>query len=452
MRAWKGFVGIAVLILVCGGALAFGDDTNSNSMNNGNDQVPPSDQVEPPPPAPEEPAAAPAAAPTPAQPTYGPLMQLFEQIGIGKPMENLGFNIHGYVEGGYLYDMTVPNDVTPARSAPGDDIFFAGPYKNAVMLNQADIMFERDMVNLPKGDWDFGFGVETGYGRDDYFTHSNGVLDQHNKQGGTGNDDQLDLLQIYGQLGIPLGTGITVEAGKFLSLLGYEQIDPSQNLFYTHSYGFSYGKPFTMTGILGAYTFFDPSTPTNNTTITAGVTRGWNQTLYDNNDDPDMVIQAKTKTGNFDWTVNLMIGPEGVLPYGPPDDTHWWVVPEAIAVFRITDQLILSGDLLYGDAPDLTNWFSAAGYFQWKLDPHVSLGLRAEFYHDGHGVTTGIGGSDVNYWEITLGTTVVPMPDSPLLSTFEIRPEIRFDDADQPAFDFSKRNEVTAAVDLVYRF
>ena len=147
MRAWKGFVGIAVLILVCGGTLAFGDDTNSNSMNNGNDQVPPSDQVEPPPPAPEEPAAAtPAAAP--AQPTYGPLMQLFEQIGIGKPMENLGFNIHGYVEGGYLYDMTVPNDVTPARSAPGDDIFFAGPYKNAVMLNQADIMFERDMVRL----------------------------------------------------------------------------------------------------------------------------------------------------------------------------------------------------------------------------------------------------------------------------------------------------------------
>ena len=73
------------------------------------------------------------------------------------------------------------------------------------------------MVNLPKGDWDFGFNVEAGYGRDDYFTHSNGILDQHNKQasllineggalvpqGGTGNDDQLDLLQANVELGIP---------------------------------------------------------------------------------------------------------------------------------------------------------------------------------------------------------------------------------------------------------
>ena len=446
MRVWKGFVGLAVLMFVCTGAVTLADDTNSNSMGSGNDQVPPADQIEAPP---EAPAEAPA---TPGEtPTYGPLMQGLEQIGIGKTMENWGFNIHGYIEAGYLYDLTSPNDSTPARTAPGDDIFFAGPYKNAVMLNQADLTVERDMINLSKGDWDFGFAVEAGYGRDDYFTHSNGILDQHNKEGGTGNDDQLDLLQANVELGIPVGSGITVEAGKFFSLLDYEKIDPTQNLFYTHSYAFSYGEPFTMTGLLGAYTFSDPGSG-QSSAFTAGITRGWNQSTDDNNGEIDGVFQLKNRSSSFDWNLTLMIGPEGVLPYGPADDAHWWIVPDGNFTFRISDQFTLSGDLLYGNAPDLSQWFSAAGYFQYRLDPHVAFGSRLEFYHDGRGVTTGVGGTDINYWELTLGATVNPLPDSPYLGTFALRPEIRYDDADQRVFDFTKRNEVTISMDIYYRF
>ena len=263
MRDWKGFVGLAVIIFGCSGVAVLGDDTNTNTV--GGDQNAPSDQV------------APAVAPTTS--SYGALMQSLEFIGIGKPMENLGFNIHGFVEGGYLYDATVPKDQTPGKTAPGDDIFFAGPYKNSLMLNQADLTIERDMVFLPKGSFDAGFLVEAGYGRDDYFTHSDGLLDQHNKAGGAGGGfDQFDLLQAYVQVGIPLGTGIIIEGGKFVQLLGYESIDPTQNLFYSHSYGFSYGRPYTMTGVLGKYVFTDEAN-TSNIAITGGVTRGWNQSV-----------------------------------------------------------------------------------------------------------------------------------------------------------------------------
>jgi hypothetical protein len=455
MRVWKGFVGLAVLMMACSGVV-WGDDTNSNSMGSGNDQVPPADQVEAPPA--EAPAETPAVTPGPTT-TYGPFMQALEQLGIGKTMEDWGFNIHGYVEGGYLYDTTVPTDQTPAKSAPGDDIFFAGPYKNALMLNQADLTIERDMVNLPKGDWDFGFVIETGYGRDDFFTHSDGILDQHNKQAilpgndgaGTGNDDQLDLLQANVSLGIPIGTGLTVSAGKFLTYLGYEKIDPTQNMFYTHSYGFSYGKPFTMTGVLASYNITDPSSA-DYVTLSGGVSRGWNQSTYDNNGDIDGVMQFKVHGEGFDWITNMMIGPEGVLPYGPADYAHWWWVPETIVDFKIGDQLTVAVDLLYGDAPALSQWFSAASYFQYRFDPHVALGTRLEYYHDGRGVTTGVGGTDINYFEVTLGATINPLPDSPYLGTFAIRPEARYDDADQPAFDFSHRDQFTVAVDLMYRF
>jgi hypothetical protein len=452
MRVWKAVVGLCVLTLICSGVAALGDDTNNNNTNNnnnmgnGNDQIPP-DQVEAPPPeAPENP---PAAQPAPA-PTYGPLMTLFEQFGFGKPMENLGFNIHGYVEGGYLYDLNVPHNTTPPRSAPGDMILFAGPYKNEPMLNQADLTIERDMVNLPKGDWDFGGLVEVGYGRDDFFTHSNGILDQHNKQGGTGLDDQLDILQLYGQFGIPVGTGLTLEAGKFESFLGYEKIDPTQNLFYTHSYGFSFGKPFTNTGAFASYTFKDPSAE-NVATLTGGISRGWNQSIYDNNGDIDGIIQLKNTLGSSTWYANIEFGPEGVLPYGPADHGHWWVTPEGIVSFNF-DPIVISADLLYGDAPDLTQWFSAAVYFQYKIDPHMLLGARVEYYHDGRGVTTGVGGTDINYAEVTLGTTLMPFPDSPFLDTLGFRPEVRFDTADNPVLDASKHTQVTVACDIIYRY
>ncbi|MGD0141103.1 MAG: outer membrane beta-barrel protein [Tepidisphaeraceae bacterium] len=452
MRVWKGFVGLAAaVVLGCSGVIVLGDDTNSNTV--GGDQNPPSDQVEAPP--------APAAPVAPATTSYGALMQSLEAIGIGKPMESLGFNIHGYVEGGYLYDMTVPKDQTPAKTAPGDDILFAGPYKNAFMLNQVDLTVERDMVFLPKGSFDAGFKIEAGYGRDDYFTHSDGILDQHNKQGGTGLDDQLDLLQAYVQVGIPVGTGIIIEGGKFVQLLGYEMIDPTQNLFYTHSYGFSYGRPYTMTGILGNYVFSD-ETNSNKLSITGGVTRGWNQSLRDNNGDPDAIMQVKETNGVFDCTANLMFGPEGVLPYGPSDYADWWIIPEIIGTWHVADQFSVSGDFLYGDAPGAglggvgqavtVQWFSAAGYLKYQLDPHLSLGTRIEYYHDGRGATTGVGGGDVNYWEATVGAGLTPFPDSPWLDGLSVRPEVRCDWVDKPVLDFSKYSQVTAAIDVYFRF
>ena len=445
MRRWNGFAGLLLVVLGVGG-IALADDTNSNSTG-GTDQNASSDQLENP--APE---VAPAAAPTATPPTYDAFMLGLEKIGVGKPLEDLGFNFHGYVDAGYMYDFTTPKDITPAKTAPGDDILFAGPYKNSFILDQVDLTLERDMVNLAKGSWDGGFLFQGIYGRDAFFTHSNGILDNSNKNGGlTGPDNQLDLLPAYVMLGIPVGTGITIEAGKFVSPLGFETIDPTQNMFYTHSYEFSYGKPYTQTGALVKYTFSDPSTA-NNLTVTAGITRGWNQSTYDNNGDPDGVFQLHDDAGTIDWTLNLLVGPEGVLPYGPADDSHLWVVPEAILNWRASDQFTISGDLLYGDATELTQWFSAALYLKYQIIPQLAVNTRFEYYHDGKGVTTGVGGNDINYWEATVGMGVTPLPDNPFFKSLTIRPEVRYDYADEAVFDFAHFGQLTAAMDVYWKF
>jgi len=452
MRVWTWFVGLAILVFAFSGVVALGDDTVTGT----GDQPAPSDQAETETPPP---AAAPAAEAPPT--TYGALMQSLEAIGIGKPLEDLGFNFSGHVEGGYLYDLSVPDDQTPARTAPGDFIMFAGPYKNSIIFDQADFVAERDMVNLPKGQWDFGFLFEIGYGSDFFYTHSNGILDQHNKQGGTGDNDQLDILQLYGQLGIPVGNGLTLEAGKFISFLGYEKIDPTQNTFYTHSYLFSYAKPYTQTGAFAKYDFSEIGNP-DHFVITGGVSDGWNQSTWDANGSIDGLLQGKFSTSSLDVSGTVLFGPEAANVGLPRNQNSWWIVPEFTVDWKLSDQLMLGLDTIYGDAPSAVvngagilkaaQWFGIAGYAKYQLDPHVALSTRLEFYHDGNGFTTGVGGGDVNYYEATLGTEVTPFPDSPYLDGLCIRPEIRYDWADEAVFDFENFDQETAAIDIYFKF
>jgi hypothetical protein len=314
-----------------------------------------------------------------------------------------------------------------------------------VILDQVDLTLERK-IDASKGKWDIGFRVEGIYGRDAVFTHSNGILDNSNKDGG-GEDMQLDLLQAYVTVAVPVGTGLTVTAGKFTTLLGYEAINPTQNALYTHSYIFSFGVPFTQTGVLGSYNV------TSDIDVTAGITRGWNQSTSDNNGAIDFLGQA-VYNGVSDLTLtgNLSIGPEAFH-----DNSDYFVVPEAIVQYKMSDALSLNADILYGFANHISQWYGIAGYVDYTIDQYFQLNGRAEFYHDGHGATTGAGtGSDVNYWEFTGGVSITPLPNTDYLSTLKLRPEVRLDLADQGAFDFNgtsgNNSELTFSIDALWAF
>ena len=286
--------------------------------------------------------------------------------------------------------------------------------------------------------------IEGDYGRDAFFTHSNGILDETNKGGGTGPDDQLDLQQAYVTFAIPVGSGVTLKVGKFDTLLGQEVIDAPGNMFYTHSYSFSYGVPLTQTGILASYNI------TDKLSLTAGVTRGWNQTLYDNNGAADFLGEV-TYTVNDKLTVvtNLSVGPQTTA-----DNAHYWIVAEAIPTYKVSDQLTVAVDCLYGLANSFGQWYGFAGYAGYTINKYVTLNNRLEYYHDGGGFTTGAGGgTDVNYWELTTGVAVTPLPDNAWFNSLTIRPEIRFDLADHAAFDSPNDfNEVNFAIDAYWKF
>lgn len=444
----KSLVGVASVILALAGTAWAADDTPppDNGGSSSGDQMAPSGET----PAPAE-TPAPGETPPPAR---TPIMDGMDRIGVGPEMDKLGLDLYGYIEGGYLLDFTEPRNITAPKTLPGDDILFAGPYKNQIILDQVDLTLER-AIDPTTGTFNFGFKVDGVFGRDAYFTHSDGMLDQDNKAGnGVGQENQLDIPEAYIDMSLPVAGGLLLEAGKFEDLFGVEKINPTENQLYTHSYAFSFGMPFTQTGVLSKIYF--PGTeshPDQITTFTAGITRGWNQSTSDNNGVPDGVFGFYHRFDGADFAFNLSFGPEGVLPYGPSDNADWWALPEIISNFHITDQLTLTGEAFMGSAQKLTTWDGLSAYVTYALSNRFSLNGRIEYYHDGKGLTTGVGGNNVDYGEVTYGVGITPMPNDEFLQFLTLRPEIRYDWASAKVIDAGHSDgQFTAAIDVLVKF
>jgi len=372
-----------------------------------------------------------------------------DKVGMYKPLSDLGINITGFIEGGYMYDTSVPKDTGPHRSI-NDFVALDGHYKNTVILDAVTLNIEKDVDfagKLQKGSFDYGFKIEGTYGRDAAYYHSDGILDNNSKNG-NGPDNQLDLKNANVTIGLPVGNGLSIEVGKFDGLLGYEVVDAPGNLLYTHSYQFNYGEPATQTGILGTYWL----TADGGLTVSAGASRGWNQSTEDNNGAPDFIGQVMWKvTPKLTTTFNLSVGPQ--LPDSPlyHSCSYYQTVPELVANYQLSDQLLIGADLEYGYESEpgslpVGQWYGVAGYGSYTLCKYAKVNARAEWYEDGHGYTTGTGATN-DFYEATLGVAITPLPDTQYLNTLTIRPEVRYDWSDHQVYDGVKFSQFIAAID-----
>lgn len=421
--------------------------------------------------------------------TSTPLMYLLEKGSVGKWMDNNKLTVTGFVEGGYFYDASAPKiGVFPKEDAP-TLIGFPGAYSNRGLLDQADITFQKTIDSTKS--WDFGFLVEGGYGTDDALIHSYGILDnraagtEFNKFNETAPDssagspqNQIDLVQANVSLLVPLGSGLTIEAGKFVTPLGYETISPLNNPFYTHSYLFTFGIPLTQTGVTGSYTF-GKLVNGNDLTVTAGVTRGWNVSSSDNNGEIDFLGSLSTHldaAGKAGFILNVSEGPQTYDSGGfKGDSKNYWTVVEAIPSYQVSDQLKVAVDLLYADFPhgsivstnssggldgSSAQWYSACFYAGYKLNNYFTLNGRTEWYRDQGGFSVASGYS-ANYYEATAGVQIHPFPSNDILQWLQFRPEVRYDLSDRPVYNAAHDsaisgtgdyNEFTVAMDAIMQF
>jgi hypothetical protein len=361
-----------------------------------------------------------------------PLMSLLDRTGIGGRLEDANIRLFGHIEGSYTYNADDPaSDLNLGR------VFDLK--NNRPTLNQIDFNIERP-VDLTSHRWDVGGRVEMLYGSDARFIHSNGLLD-----GGDffhGPEHQFDLPQVYVDVGVPIGNGLRVRAGKFLF---FKQIDPNASVFYSHSFSFGAALPFTLTGITGYYPI------TNQVSVEGGISRGWDQSLRDNNGAIDGLARVRYDVSDrTSLTLAGIIGPEL-----DNDNSHYRTTLDFTASHQATDRLTLLLDAVLGyqaqpSSVGDANWYGIAGYAVYKINEYVSVAGRLEWYRDEQGLTTAVAQT---LYEATVGLTVTPFPTDPVGANFKIRPEVRADYSSKRYFDgLTRHDQYTFALDAIFNF
>ena len=380
------------------------------------------------------------------------------EIETASPTPAPRFTISGWIDGGITFNPDTPRDNQNFGRLFDDRA-------NEPLLNQAVITFERVLAAQP-GEFDWGFKAQFMFGSDARYIHSLGLLDSVMKT----SLYQPDIVEAYVSLHLSLLTerGVDVKLGKWVTLEGAETIDPRTNVFYSHTYIFNFGIPFNHTGAL-----FTVHT-TNWLDLMAGVTRGVNTSVEDNNDSPafDGGVGLNLNEGKLVVSASTHIGPET-----PNNNSALRYLNDITVTWKIRDKLTSITDMNYA-RDDLANadGFGVAQYFTYAITDKVTAKIRGEIWRDDKGFFVAqfadphdpvraldgeatidprtIGGGRTTYGALTVGLDIKPAVPKPLTG-LTIRPELRVDHSlnGTRSFNDSKDQTLfTAAVDAIITF
>ena len=137
----------------------------------------------------------------------------------------------------------------------------------------------------------------------------------------------------------PVGSGINLSLGRFVTLLGEEVIPVYNNFNYNISRDiiFGFGIPFTHTGLRGQYAF------TDKIGLTLGVNNGWDDITDNNNGQTVEGELTLAPNANLSLVLNGIYGPEQV---NHGNSQRWAIDPIATWHTPLTG-LQLVGEYLY---------------------------------------------------------------------------------------------------------
>ncbi len=230
-----------------------------------------------------------------------------------------------------------------------------------------------------------------------------------------------NLEQAYLTGVVPVGNGLTVDVGKFVTMMGNEVIEPNANWNYSRSLLFAYSIPYFHTGIRLTYPF------SSRFTGILEVTNGWNNVVAINKSKTVGLSLSYSPTPSTSLTLNGMTGFEQPLgnEYGKRD------VAEIIITQQVNSSLSLAVDAVYGRdrvSGSLVSWKGVAIYGKYNFCSNSDLAIRGEVYYDPEGYTTGAAFPKATFKEITLTYEYDPV------SFLILRLEGRDDFANGPEF------------------
>ena len=232
----------------------------------------------------------------------------------------------------------------------------------------------------------------------------------------------LDFHQMFVSYIAPLGTGLKLDFGKFITSMGYEVIEgyDGYNDNYSRSFLFGYAIPFTHTGIRIGYTFNE------NISATLMIVNGWDNAI-DNNKSKSVCTQlAAIPISRLNLYANYMFGPEKER-----NNSDTRTVFDLVGTYLINNIVSVGLNTDYGTEEHFASyggsatWTGVAAYLRLNLTRDFSLAVRGEQFEDNDGIRTGVG---QKLQEITL------TPEFRPAEHFIIRGDLRFDKSNRDVF------------------
>lgn len=253
----------------------------------------------------------------------------------------------------------------------------------------------------------------------------------------------------------PIGKGLQIDVGKFVTPMGAEVIESKDNWNYSRSLLFTFAIPFYHFGARAKYTFNDKFN------LTGFVLNGWNDIVENNSGKTYGFSFGVNPTKKVSYTVNYLAGPETPTgAFGPAVNVNdfWRQTWDAVVTYNPTSKLSLIANYDYGrgdrtaPATPPVYWTGGAGYVKYALDDKDYFAVRYEYYEDHDGFTIpplAIPHMHVHETTATYQRTVA----SHLLTRLEFRRDM----ASQPIFQYSHfvplvKNQNTAELGLIFLF
>lgn len=189
------------------------------------------------------------------------------------------------------------------------------------------------------------------------------------------------LEQAYVSYLAPVGKGLQIDAGKFVTQHGAEVIEAKDNWNYSRSLLFALAIPYYHAGVRASYTVNDKLA------FMGTVVNGWND-VKDNNGGKTVGGQVTVKPAKALTIVqNYMVGPEQAH-----DTADVRQLFDTIATVTATSKVSVMANYDYGHdtlAGSGVDWQGVAGYLKVQATPWLAIVPRVEVFNDPEGFMTG---------------------------------------------------------------
>ena len=376
----------------------------------------------------EDPPAA-AAAPAPAAP---------EKISLSGLLGPT--TLSGFVDVFYGYNSNQPSSHTNA-------FHNFDMNSSEIGLNMLELVADKAVSS----DSRVGYHIALGFGQ--AMNQVNGLDFGPGFPNSTTPNFGQNLKEAYLEYMAPVGKGLQINVGKFVTPAGAEVIETKDNWNYTRGLLFAWAIPYTHTGISAKYAF------NSKVALTGYLVNGWNNSsetnpFNGNSGKTTGFSLAITPSSKFGIIENYLVGSET-----PNDNSHYRHLTDTVITFNPTSKLSLMANYDYGHdfgispsspvVPTAVWWSGIAGYIKYAPNDKWAFATRGEWFNDHNGFETL---TAQHLSEVTF--TLQRMLAGKLMSRLEFRRDM----SDQNAFPYRDGSfgpidhQNTVTLGLVYAF